>query len=281
MGKRQKTKKKKGPSIAERADVHSLYERAVQSPETDIEFFSETFEEVHGHAPKILREDFCGTAKLASLWCLGDPERRAIGIDLDGPTLEWGRERNYEPNREAIGDRLTLVEGDVLEATTEPAELICAMNFSYLVFKRREVLKRYLEKAREGLVDGGLLFLELYGGTNGIDEHEEDRELHGVSYVWEQEKYDPITNETLCHIHFRFPDGSRLDRAFTYDWRLWTIPELRDLLDEVGFSKIRVYWEELEDDPDEEGVLTGSGNYSEVDTAEQQDCWLAYVVAER
>ena len=32
------------------------------------------------------------------------------------------------------------------------------------------------------------------------------------------------------HIHFEFPDGSRIERAFGYHWRLWQIPELHDLL---------------------------------------------------
>jgi hypothetical protein len=29
----------------------------------------------------------------------------------------------------------------------------------------------------------------------------------------------------VCHIHFDFEDGSRLERAFSYDWRLWSLPE--------------------------------------------------------
>ncbi len=278
MGKK---KKKNGPTIADRADIHSLYERAVQSPDADVDFFSETFESVNGRKALSMREDFCGTAKLSTVWCLSDDQRRAIGVDFHGPTLESGRLRNIEPNADALAGRLTLIEGDVLEVATDPVDLVCAMNFSYLIFKERERLKRYLLNALEALEVGGLLFLELYGGSNGMEEHSEDRELHGVSYVWEQETFDPISNETLCHIHFRFPDGSKIESAFTYDWRLWGLPELRDLLKEVGFGKVRVYWEEVEDDADEDGMLSGTGDYVEVETAEQQECWLAYLVAQR
>ena len=51
----------------------------------------------------------------------------------------------------------------------------------------------------------------------------------------------------ICHIHFRFPDGSQLEEAFTYDWRIWSMPELRDILKEVGFKKIVAWWD-CEDD---------------------------------
>ena len=45
-----------------------------------------------------------------------------------------------------------------------------------------------------------------------------------------KESPNPITHATTCHIHFKFPDGSKLKKAFTYEWRLWTAPEIRELL---------------------------------------------------
>ena len=50
------------------------------------------------------------------------------------------------------------------------------------------------------------------------------------------------------HIHFEFTNGSRLKRAFTYEWRLWTLPEIRELLGEAGFSRSTVYWEDRDAD---------------------------------
>jgi len=32
-----------------------------------------------------------------------------------------------------------------------------------------------------------------------------------------------------------------LDRAFSYYWRMWTLPELQELLQEAGFVKVTVY----------------------------------------
>jgi hypothetical protein len=302
--RKRKRKQNQGPTLAEQAELHELYQSSVQSPEADCELFATIYEELRGRAPKVLREDFCGTALLSTTWCLEDPERRAVGVDLDGPTLDWGRAHNVEPNSEALGDRLTLVQGDVLEVDgLELADVTAALNFSFCIFKQRATLRRYFEQAHAGLAEGGLLFLELFGGTNAIDTDEEVRELDDHTYVWEQESFNPITNDIVCHIHFEFEDGSKIERAFTYEWRLWSIPELRDLLEEVGFSKVRVYWEKVEEDEDEDDdedddefeddededededdddddMLEGTGEYEEVEEVEQQESWLVYVVAE-
>jgi hypothetical protein len=300
-GKQHKHKRKnKGPTQAARADLHELYQRSVQSPEADCELFANIYEELRGATAQVMREDFCGTALLSTTWCLQDGAHRAYGVDLDAPTLEWGRTHNLEPNAEVIGERLTLVQDDVLEVSArglERADIIAALNFSFCVFKQRHELARYFEGVYAGLAERGLLFLELFGGTKAIDTDEEIRELDGHTYIWEQESFNPLTNDIVCHIHFEFEDGSKIDRAFTYEWRLWSVPELRDLLYEVGFANVRVYWEKTEEedddedddededdedeDDDDDGMLEGTGEYEEVEEVEQQDSWLVYIVAER
>jgi SAM-dependent methyltransferase len=290
-GKQQKrtSKRKAKPTMASQADIHALYQASVQSPEADCELFAEIYEELRGAAPVVLREDFCGTALLSTSWCLTDPEHKAIGVDLHGPTLAWARTHNVDPNARALGDRLTLVQGDVLEVSgLERADIIAALNFSFCVFKQRDELARYFDRCNVGLAEGGLLILELFGGTKAIDTDEEIRELDKFTYVWEQESFNPITNDIVCHIHFEFPDDSKIEKAFTYRWRLWSIPELRDLLYEAGFSNVRVFWEKVEDeeeldedDEDDDGMLSGTGEYEEVTEVEQQDSWLVYVIAEK
>ncbi len=270
------------PTLAERADPFALYEQSVQRPEDDVAFFVDVFTHLRGREPVVLREDFCGTAQLSRTWCLSRAGRRAIAIDLDRATLDWAHRHNVAPYARTLRGRLELVYGDVLEVRTEPVDVVCAMNFSFCVFKQREELARYLTVVRKSLVRDGLVFLELYGGTGAIEPVVEERQVGRVTYVWEQKSYDPITNETLCYIHFRFRDGSCLERAFVYDWRLWTIPELRELLLEVGFSNVRVYWATLDEEDVAEGEPTyGNGSYVERETAEQQYSWLVYVVGER
>ncbi len=255
-------------------DRHHLYQEAVQGPEGDIELFEEIFREHRGFEPTTLREDFCGTALLSSTWVLSGEGRTALGIDLDRDTLDWGRRHNLEPLGEHA-DRVQLVHADVREVDGPAVDLACAMNFSFCVIRERRELLRYFRAVHRGLHDHGLLFLELYGGTEAIVEIEERRELDDFDYVWEQESFNPITHETRCHIHFELPGGKKLRRAFTYDWRLWTIPELRDTLLEVGFRDVAVYWEKVDEDGD------GTGEYRRTEIEENQEGWLVYVVGIR
>src|SRR5690606_12871410 len=176
--------------------------------------------------------------------------------------------------------RVTLAEADVRDTTLKPVDLIVAMNFSYCIFKTRDELRGYFAAARQNLVDDGAFALEVYGGTEAVVALTDERELRGgLTYVWEQEKFNPIDHHTLCHISWRFRDGSELPRAFTYDWRLWTLPELGELLREAGFSAVKFYFERVEADDDDDEYLTGTGDFVEHTEIENQEAWLGYVLA--
>ncbi len=276
-GKRKKT-------LAQQADRHDLYQKSVQSPEVEIEFFQERFQELRGREPLSLREDFSGTAYLCTEWCKSHPKRTAIGVDLCADTLDWGLRNNIEPAGEDVARRITLLNEDVQTVKTKRCDIVCAMNFSYCLFESRDLMRNYFKNVRRGLKKDGLFFLDLLGGTATYDVSEEEREIDGedFTYIWEQATFNPIDHHMQCYIHFAFPDGSRLDRAFEYAWRLWTIPEIKELLLEAGFSKVHVYWEEFEedeDDPDSD-YLVGTGVYQEVTEVEQQESWLCYFVVE-
>lgn len=277
------------PTLASTADRHALYQRAVQNPETEIDFVDSTYRALRGRRPARLREDFCGTAAVCCEWVRRRPTNTAVGVDLDGPTLDWGREHNLAQLSPAAAKRVRLVQRNVLDPGpgTGRMDIILAMNFSYWIFKRRDELRRYFERVRASLASDGLLFMDIYGGWESYkDAHREIREIKGggkggrggpatFTYVWDQEKYDPITGEYLCHIHFRFPDGSRLNRAFTYDWRLWSLPEVREILAEAGFSRSTVYWE------GDDGKGGGNDIFEPAEHAEQCPAFVAYLVAER
>ena len=55
-------------------------------------------------------------------------------------------------------------------------------------------------------------------------------------------------------------------------WRLWSIPEVRELMLEAGFSKADVYWEGPGKDGD------GDGIYKKREKVENDDVWIAYIV---
>jgi hypothetical protein len=276
----KKTAKKAArPTLAQRADKHALYQVSVQSPGVDIEFFSEQFERYRGRKPMRLREDFCGTANMATEWCKSDPERTALGVDLDGPTLAWGRAHNLEPAGPDVARRVKLAQADVRETRFAKVDLVLAMNFSYCVFKTRDELGGYFAAAHKSLVRDGMLALEVYGGYESMSTLTEERDVRGgATYIWEQEKFSPIDHNTVCHISWRFKDKSTLHRAFTYDWRLWTLPELRELMLAAGFRDVKFYFEKVDGDEDDE-FLTGTGEYVEHTEIENQEAWLAYVIA--
>ena len=53
------------------ADKHLLYQWSVQDGDDEVAFSVEQYEKRRGRPPKILREDFCGTALAASCWADG------------------------------------------------------------------------------------------------------------------------------------------------------------------------------------------------------------------
>jgi len=158
-------------------------------------------------------------------------------------------------------------------------DLILALNFSYWVFKDRSTLLRYFRSVHRSLARRGVFILDIYGGPDSLEELRERRPIggkkRGFTYIWDQARIDHITNETLCHIHFRFPDGRSIRKAFTYDWRIWTIPEVRDVLTDAGFSRTTVYWE----GDDDKG--SGNGVFRPQKRGEPGKAFIAYIVAER
>ena len=261
------------PTMADQADIHELYELSVQNVEHEIEFLQKTFQEIRGRKAYRLREDFCGTASAACQWVRQGEEFQAIGVDIDSDVLEWGRNNRLSRLPSADQARVQLIESDVMEVETAPVDIAVAFNFSYFIFDTRDKLRSYFQRAHAALKDDGLFFVDMFGGSEAQEETREKTKHKGFTYVWHQAKFHPVTHFMRCHIHFKFPDGSKLKKAFTYEWRLWTAPEIRELLLEAGFSSATVYWEGEDEDGEGNGVFTPE------DRGEADLAWIAYVVA--
>jgi hypothetical protein len=132
----------------------------------------------------------------------------------------------------------------------------------------------YCRRIYDCLAHDGILFLDAFGGYEAFREMTESTRNNGYTYIWDQSRYNPITGEGLFHIHFHFRDGSRIRNAFTYDWRVWTLPELTETLTEAGFSPA-VYWEGTGKDG------KGNGVFSRTLAGEADASWIAYIVAEK
>ena len=270
-------------SQAELADRHVLYQESVQCPEAEVDFMNKTFEALKGRKALSVKEDFGGTGYLSVAWAKSDPERTAIVVDIDKPTLDWGQKNNDESAGSDVTSRVKYIEADVRDITEPKVDITNAFNFSYCIFETRDEMRKYFEIAREGLKDDGILVLDLFGGTEAMDVLEEETELEDfdATYRWEHVSFNPIDNHMECAIHFDFDDGSSMENAFTYAWRLWSIPEIRELLLEAGFKNARIYWEEYIDSDEDDDELEGTGEYYETEEVENQESWMIYIVAEK
>ena len=150
------------------------------------------------------------------------------------------------------------------------------MNFSYYLFKTRAELCEYFKQVHGALVSDGLFLLDAYGGSEAFEEMEEERTVNGFTYIWDQHSYNPITGDAVNYIHYKFPDGSQLKKAFEYQWRLWTLPEIQELLLEAGFKEVTVYWEGTDEESGE-----GNDEFDPTTIGEACPDWIAYLVADK
>jgi len=269
-----------GKTIADSADRHSLYQQSVQDVEAEIDFVEQTWSELRNRPAIFLREDFCGTANTACEWVIRDDSHHAVGIDLDRDVLDWGRLYNFAKLDDEQLERIELLNEDVVHTRPGLADIILAMNFSYYLFLERDDMREYFASVLDGLVSDGILFLDAYGGYEApmvLTEPREcqDEDGNDFTYIWEQAEFNPIDSCMTCHIHFEFPDKSRMEKAFIYRWRLWTLPEIREMLYEAGFSKVDIYWEGTDEKNNE-----GNGIYMPSEIGDADPGWVCYIVAQ-
>jgi SAM-dependent methyltransferase len=270
-GKRKKSRWR----TAATSDRLELYELSVQEPSAECDFIDQVWKEKRGskRRPRSIREDFCGSAIVCAEWVKRHRLNTAAGVDLDPNVLDWAKprlQRRLKPQQLA---RLRLIQDDVRHAPARGVDVVLASNFSHFIFQSRDELRRYYRSVHRSLKRDGVFILDAYGGSESYLEVQEPRHLDGFTYIWDQHHYNPITNHVINHIHFKFPDGTRINRAFTYDWRLWSMPELREILLEAGFKSVSVYWEGTD-------KKTGEGDGEWKESTEGEAClgWIAYVV---
>jgi hypothetical protein len=284
MSDRTRTKKKKkkrqgktrrSRRTAATSDRHELYELSVQSPDAECDFIDKAWKQRRRRLARSVREDFCGTALSSAEWVKRRRDNTSIGVDLDAEVLDWARsklEDRLDPDQLR---RLTLRQADVRAVRTQPVDCVLAMNFSYYIFKTRDGLRQYFERVHKALIDDGMFVLDAYGGSDSFVEMEERRKVDGFTYVWDQHSYNPINGDVVNYIHYEFPDGTRMTKAFAYEWRLWTLPEIQELLYEAGFSKVTVYWEGTDEDGE------GDDDFTPTTVGEACPGWIAYLVVEK
>ncbi|MCP3914679.1 MAG: class I SAM-dependent methyltransferase [bacterium] len=281
-GKKNKDKEKNGRKRdrklnAKTADRYDLYQRAVNSPETDVDFLIKAYEQARGKKPHHLREDFCGTAALAAEWLSRDAGNSAEGFDLDPEPIEWGKRNNFTKLEDGEA-RMTFHLKDVRNPAEKRPDVTTAANFSYWCFHERKELLGYFQSVRADLADDGILVVDLFGGPEALTEMEEVRRIGGgIEYVWDQKTWWPGSGEYESAIHFRFKDGSEMRSAFEYSWRFWHLTEIKDVLLDAGFVSAEPYFEGTDEDDEE----AGDGIFEHDPRGENCEAWIGYLVAKK
>ncbi|RDX82303.1 hypothetical protein CR513_36921, partial [Mucuna pruriens] len=163
-------------------------------------------------------------------------------------------------------------------------DIVCAFNYSCCCLHKRADLVLYFKHARDALsTEGGIFVMDVYGGSSSEHKLRLQRRFPNFTYVWEQAEFDIIQRKTRISLHFHMKKEQRkLRHAFSYSWRLWTLPEIRDCLEEAGFRSVHFWVREMPDSTEimrTEGFGAGKNvKYEEVTSFQQQDSWNAYIV---
>lgn len=230
------------------------------------------YRELTQREPNVLREDFCSTFELCCEWVKLGSDKEATGLDIDPEPLEYGREHYLNQLPAPARARVQVFQRDVLAPRAPRADIICALNFSYFALRERQTLLKYFQSCRRTLNRGGIFAVDLFGGPQYGEPALDTKKIAGLQYFFQQEFFDPISNHTRFHIHFK-PAGKPIQKkAFTYDWRMWSIPEVRDVMLDAGFDNVAVYWEGTGRNG------RGSGKFYRRERGESCSIWVAYVV---
>lgn len=241
-------------------DRYECYELCVQSPRHIVSFLRA----VHGNQPRVLHEDFSGTAAVSRYW-VREVERRgdggpgaAVAIDLDDEALARAVRA---ASGAGVDGHIELLRADLTQPLPkrgrEPApDVVFVGNFSIGYLHTRRELLTYLRGVKERLdqgqggFGGGVLACDTYGGAGafklgGLTRVHPSRGRDMIRYHWVHEAADPLTGMVENSISFRVErDGDVVQewpRAFVYRWRLWSIAELREAMHEAGFRETEVY----------------------------------------
>ncbi|CAE7803685.1 lipB, partial [Symbiodinium necroappetens] len=228
-------------AVGERAlNKYDLYELCVQSPEMSARFVDALL----GGKPATIGEEFCGPASIAREYVALGGSRHAIATDADPEPIAHARVRAGEDLGEAERERLSFCVRDVREEAS-PVRALVAMNFALCELTDRAGLVEYLGHAHSRLTEGGVYVADLYGGEHafatGVAEVVFETGAGDVVYEWKQVAASPLTGRVRNEIDFTLPGGEKLERAFVYDWRLWSPAELADAFREAGFSRVEFH----------------------------------------
>lgn len=254
-------------------DKYELYEKSVQTPDSDVEFLNKWYTRFHGRKPLSLREDFCGTGLLCYQWVRQSERHTAVGLDLSPEPVLWGIKKHALKLTASQQKRAQFFRKNVLNPPAKKSDIVVALNFSYLVFHEREVMRLYFERVRKTLNKKGVFFFDLMGGPECQEITCDTRSYRGFKYYWDCQSFDAIQNTGRYFIHFKRKGEKMRKAVFEYYWRLYNLRELVDIAKDAGFRKVVTFWEK------ETRTGAGTGIYYPASKAKNCAAWVVTVAA--
>lgn len=253
----------------ENANKHELYQNSVQNVKKEVEFFRKIYRLIYNKAPHTFREDFCGTGLLANEWVKNSVENTGVGIDIDQEALDYGINNHTDSDRVKLLNHNVLTEYD----SSQKFDIICSLNYSHFLLTKRSEIKKYFENVFKN-ISKGVFIIDLFGGAHIYEDHSYDK---GDNYRFTGKAINILNNQTECALNFKIKKN-KYKPMFKYVFRVYSIIELRELLEEVGFKKFKIYLKEINDDEDD-----AYSEYEEVDINEEyypeSDRYNGYIIS--
>lgn len=258
-------------------DKYDYYRKAVQAPEYDARLFRRLYKQLTGKKLITLGEDFCGTFAISCEWVKLDQGHKSIGVDISREPIAYGQKHYLSQLSPDQQKRVRIINANVLDQKLPKADCIAAFNFSYFIFKTRDELRTYFKNVYRRLPKNGVFFCDCFGGPESFQCVEDETKVGGKFTVyWDQAWFDPINHLSQFYLHFKPKGKKKYKRVFSYYWRMWSLPEIREIMQEAGFKKTYVYWEGT----DKRG--RGNGRFTRTErTREINDSWIALVAGHK
>lgn len=266
------------PSIPNKLD---LYRLSVQDPEAEALLLARIYRRHRKRDAITLKEDYAGTSAISAAWVASHPDRQAIAVDHDARVLRWGWRWAQRTLAKPRLDDLHLMCSDVLRVRKPTVDVVAALNFSSLYNRDEQSMLTYMRAARASLSPGGVFMLDVFGGPGSMRVGRFPRRitpprregLKPFTYIWDQHHYEPATSMIDCRIHYRLHGGIKLENVFRYNWRLWTVAELTDLMLKAGYASAHVWCEGWDGKREE-----SDGEYRPLTKLGPREDFIAYIV---
>jgi len=224
---------------------HFLYQKTVQNPKREVEFFRKIYRMIFKTIPTKFREDFCGTALLSCEWVKNNVCNTAVGIDIDELTIKWGIENNIH-NLSSGSERIRLIAQNVLEEFKEKTkfDIICSMNYSHFMLHKRKDLVKYFTNIKRNL-ERGLFICDFFGGNHLFYNHTHKNQT--ANYKCRIGQMNIINNQSITSLNFKNGEN-HYETLFEYCFRVYSLIELKEALEDAGFNKFKIFLKDVSDD---------------------------------